>query len=113
MTETLTLTSGGADAIGPGKLVLVVGPSGAGKDTLLGMAKAACAASGGENALRQQADLFAPEHTEASALSRRLVLRAQSRGPNRREPVSFRRSTKARSCQVRRSIGSDARMSFS
>ena len=43
MTETLTLTSGGADAIGPGKLVLVVGPSGAGKDTLLGLAKAACA----------------------------------------------------------------------
>ena len=43
MTETLTLTSGGANAIGPGKLVLVVGPSGAGKDTLLGLAKAACA----------------------------------------------------------------------
>jgi ribose 1,5-bisphosphokinase len=43
MTETLTLTAGGADAIGPGRLVLVVGPSGAGKDTLLGLAKAACA----------------------------------------------------------------------
>src|SRR5256885_4380709 len=46
MTETLTVSEVQTGRIEPGKLVLVVGPSGAGKDTLLGLARAACVDDG-------------------------------------------------------------------
>jgi ribose 1,5-bisphosphokinase len=46
MTDAPTASDHRLPAIGSGRLILVVGPSGAGKDTLIGLARDACAHDG-------------------------------------------------------------------
>lgn len=80
MSEALTISEPHTTtAIGPGRLVLVVGPSGAGKDTLLGLAQAACADDSGIVFARRVVtrEASAAEDNEQMRLEAFRVARAQ------------------------------------
>ncbi|MET0969757.1 MAG: phosphonate metabolism protein/1,5-bisphosphokinase (PRPP-forming) PhnN [Tardiphaga sp.] len=76
MTDATALADPRTAKMGPGRLVLVVGPSGAGKDTLIGLAQAACAGD------------------EAVVFARRIVTREASAFENNEQvsPDAFRQA---------------------
>jgi ribose 1,5-bisphosphokinase len=80
MKETPTAMAGQPAAIGPGRLILVVGPSGAGKDTLLGLAKATCADDPGIVFLRRVITREASASEDNEAVSPDAFRQARTRG---------------------------------
>src|SRR5271168_3693760 len=80
MSEALTISGERPGAIGPGRLVLVVGPSGAGKDTLLGLAKVACADDRNIVFPRRVITLEASASEQNEEVSRDAFRQALSRG---------------------------------
>ena len=80
MRQASTISGDRLAAIGPGRLILVVGPSGAGKDTLLGLAKAACAGDGNVVFARRAVTREASPFEENEQLSLDAFRQARSQG---------------------------------
>jgi len=80
VTETPARSDLEPAAIGPGRLVLVVGPSGAGKDTLIGIAQAACADDGNIVFPRRVVTREASTFEDNEQVSSETFLQARSNG---------------------------------
>jgi ribose 1,5-bisphosphokinase len=66
--------------VGPGRFILVVGPSGAGKDTLIGLARAACAGDGNVVFPRRVVTREASAFEENEQISLDAFRKARTRG---------------------------------
>jgi len=90
MSEASTASICRVSAIGPGRLILVVGPSGAGKDTLLGLARTACADDSGivfarrvvtrESSPFEDNERLSPEAFREAALRNEFAVQWQAHG---------------------------------
>jgi ribose 1,5-bisphosphokinase len=80
MSEAHVISPSAPSAIGPGRLILVVGPSGAGKDTLLGLTKAACTEDGNIVFPRRAVTREASASEDNEALSPEAFREALARG---------------------------------
>jgi ribose 1,5-bisphosphokinase len=80
VSEAPTISADRPVQIGPGRLILVVGPSGAGKDTLLGLAKTACADDRNVVFPRRVVTREASEAEDNAQLSPDAFLKALARG---------------------------------
>jgi ribose 1,5-bisphosphokinase len=80
VTETRIISALRPAGIGPGRLVLVVGPSGAGKDTLIGLARAACGDDGNTVFPRRVVTRAATSFEDNEQVSPEVFRQAQARG---------------------------------
>jgi ribose 1,5-bisphosphokinase len=80
VTDTATISDHRRSETGQGRLLLIVGPSGAGKDTLIGLAQSACAGDRGIVFPRRVVTREASIHEENTPISAVEFEQAVSRG---------------------------------
>ncbi len=125
MADTRLASGRRSDAIGPGRLVLVVGPSGAGKDTLIEGARAACRTWSAIVFPRRMVtrppsaaeinDAISPEDFERAVANGMFALSWDAHGHNYGIPASIDediRSGRTVVCNVSRTILADARRRY-